>query len=99
MYSDAEMETVRRELGVVTVERDSIRANFKLTQERLETVTADLEATRRALGIAEAERDTAMDALTSARKDAAHWRGEAECWQARYEGMEAALRVALEVRK
>ena len=69
------------------------------SMKKADALRADLEAARRALGIAEAERDTAMDALTSARKDAAHWRGEAECWQARYEGMEAALRVALEVRK
>lgn len=45
------------------------------------------------------ERDTAQAALGDERANAAHWRGEATVWQARYEGMEAALRVVMEVRK
>ena len=44
-------------------------------------------------------RDAYLRDLEAARRATAQWRDEAATWQARYEGMEAALRVALEVRK
>lgn len=113
MYSDAEMEAVRMELETVTAECDKLRrvANDNAVardaylvgmgeaRNDLEVARADLDAYRRNLVAAQADHAAAAAALTDARKDAAHWRGEAECWQARYEGMEAALRVVLEVCK
>lgn len=75
------------------------RNDLEVARADLEVARADLDACRRNLVAAQADHAAAVDALTDARKDAAHWRSEAGCWQARYEGMEAALRVALEVCK
>ncbi len=104
MYSNAEMETVRRELEVVTAERDALRnlAHDNATARDaylsgMNEAREELKFANRSLSIAQAERDTAMDALSKCNNDVADWRGAAESWQARYKGMEAALRVVLEV--
>ena len=97
------MNEARDEAAKANLERDAALKAYNdksiESMKKADALRADLEAARRALGIAEAERDTAMDALSEARGHTAQWRDEAATWQARYEGMEAALRVALEVRK
>lgn len=96
------MNEAREELAKANRERDAILKAYNdksvESMKKADALRAELESANCALGIAQAERDVAMDALSERSEEAAGWREASHKWEARYEGVCAALRVVLEVR-